>query len=329
VQDTANFSQIMTVSSDFQKGDEMNLMQKARTYVVKKWEPSTPPSTAVATKEQTALLPETEQPKEAEVVAGTFVPNIQITTGESEAHKHAARLRQTIESFNEEKQTPLEWLVVKFFTVLAYLLPILVAYVVGSAIGQAWAGKFDWSNPWSVYSYVISVGLEMMIPVMGYSVTVAVKRAAKDRTQIALPIVLSLLFLLLALGNSFAQMYLIEGHVKIAANDFKGQASLYFRSFGPLVIDTIATIFLSVVTVRNLRKFIRDMQAKEEGIHAVSRSEIAVQAAFDQAAIDRENARSEQERKRMDNELLRELTRRRNQDTLGNDSNGRGRYGGW
>ena len=64
-------------------------------------------------------------------------------------------------------------------------------------------------------------------------------------------------------------MYLIEGPVKIADNDFKGQASLYFRSFGPLVIDSIATIFLSVVTIRNLRKFIKDMQAKEEGIHAV------------------------------------------------------------
>lgn len=306
---------------------------------VKNWvhNATAPEDTQLATLQQTAVAPATdnmaitdERGRKAEVVSGTFVPDQTIVVnGESEAHKHAARLRTTIESFNEDRQTPLEWLVVKFFTVLAYLLPILVAYVVGCAIGQKWAGAFDIKNPWSVYSYVISVGLEMMIPVMGYAVTISLKRAFKDHTLIAIPIILGLLFILLAVGNSFAQMYLIEGHVKIAANDFKGQASLYFRSFGPLVIDTIATIFLSVVTVRNLRKFIKDMQAKEEGIHAVSRSEIAVQAAFDQAAIDRENARSEQERKRMDNELLRELTRRRNEDTLGNDSNGRGRYGGW
>jgi hypothetical protein len=286
-------------------------------------------STAIApaANEQVAVIPETA--KDAEVVSGTFVPTIDATgNSQMEAHKHAARLRETIESFNEEKQTPLEWIVVKFFTILSYLLPILVAYVVGCAIGQVWSGKFDITNPWSVYSYVISVGLEGMVPVMGYSVTVAIKRAAKDRSQAALPIILGLLFLGLAIGNSFAQMYLIDSHVKLAANDLKGQASLYFRSFGPLVIDTIATIFLSVVTVKNLRKFIKDMQAKEEGIHAVSRSEIAVQSAFDQAQIDRENARADQERKRMDNELLKELTRRRNDDTLGSDSGSKGKYGG-
>jgi hypothetical protein len=312
----------------------MGFTTRVGNWVMNKLEPDNlidqKQSTAVApaTNEQVAVVP--EQAKDAEIVSGTFVPTIDATgNGQMEAHKHAARLRETIESFNEEKQTPLEWLVVKFFTVLAYLLPILVAYVVGCAIGQVWSGKFDITNPWSVYSYVISVGLEGMVPVMGYSVTVAIKRAAKDRSQAALPIILGLLFLGLAIGNSFAQMYLIDSHVKLAANDLKGQASLYFRSFGPLVIDTIATIFLSVVTVKNLRKFIKDMQAKEEGIHAVSRSEIAVQSAFDQAAIDRENARSDQERKRMDNELLKELTRRRNDDTLGGGGSSSKYGGGW
>ena len=74
------------------------------------------------------------------------------------------------------------------------------------------------------------------------------------------------------------------------------------------------------------------MQEKEAAIDAVARSEIKVEAAFDQAAIDRENARTEQERKRMDNELLRKLTERRNRDTLGDDdrdSGRRGRHGGW
>src|SRR5204863_3246638 len=108
------------------------------------------------------------------------------------------------------------------------------------------------------------------------------------------PIALTILFLGLAIGNSFAQMFMIEGHIKIASNDFKGQASMWFRSFGPLFIDSIATIFLTVVTVRSQRKFIKDMQEKEAAINSVARSEIKVEAAFDQAAIDRENARNEQ-----------------------------------
>ncbi len=104
---------------------------------------------------------------------------------------------------------------------------------------------------------------------------------------------------------------------------------MYFRSFGPLIIDAIATVFLTVVTVKSQKKFIKDMQEKEEAINSVARSEIKVEAAFDQAAIDRENARVEQERKRMDKELLRELTKRRNDDTLGGgDSGSKGKYGG-
>jgi hypothetical protein len=279
---------------------------------------------AARSNQQTAVLPET--PKDAEVVSGTFIPTIDATGGE--AHRHAARLRRTIESFNEERQSPLEWVVVKFFTALAYLLPPFVAWVVGMAIGDAWAGKFDWNNGYSAYSHVISVALEMMIPVMGYSVTVAVKRAAKDRSQIWVPLVLGFLFLGVAVGNSFAQVYMIESHIKIANSDIAGRVSMIFRSFGPLVIDVIATLFLSIVTVKNLQKFLKTMQEKEVGIAAVARSEIAIDKAFDQAAIDRENAKSEQERKRMDNELLRELTRRRNQETLG-DSGSKGRYGGW
>jgi hypothetical protein len=291
-------------------------------------------STAVSPVVNNSVITD-ERGREAEVVSGHFVPTIN-ATGNTEAHRNATRLRQTIETFNEDKQTPLEWVVVKFFTVLAYLLPPFVAWIVGQAIGDAWGGKFDWGNAWSVYSHVISISLEMMLPVMGYSVTVAVKRAAKDRSQMAVPIILGLLFLGLAVGNSFAQIYLIEGHIKIAANDTAGQISMIFRSFTPLVVDVIATIFLSVVTVKNLQKFLKDMQQKEVGIQSVARSEIAVEAAFNQAEIDRENARMRQERDRMDGDLLKQLTMRRNRETLGNDDddspkdNGRkGRHGGW
>jgi hypothetical protein len=306
----------------------MGMIQKLdpRTWIASKLDTA---STALspATNEQVAVVPESA--KDAEIVSGTFVPTINATgSAQMEAQKHAARLRTTIETFNEDRQTPLEWVVVKFFTVLAYLLPPFVAWIVGQAIGDAWGGKFDWSNAWSVYSHVISVSLEMMLPVMGYSVTVAVKRAAKDRSQMVVPIILGLLFLGLAIGNSFAQIYLIEGHIKLANNDVAGHISMIFRSFTPLVVDVIATIFLSVVTVRNLQKFLKDMQQKEAGIQAVARSEIAVDMAFNQAAIDRENAAMQQERTRMDNELLRELTRKRNVDTLGSDSGSKGKYGG-
>ena len=313
----------------------MGIKTRVSTWLVNKLDPdatlNSQQSTALspATNEQVATIP--DQGRDAEVVSGTFVPDIQINTAKgSDALAHTERIRKTVESFNDDRMVGLEWVIVHFFKGLAYLLPPFIAWIVGCAIGQAFSGKFDWNNPYTWYSYGISIGLEMMIPVMGYSVTVAAKRATKDRSQIWIPIALAVFFVGLAIGNSFAQMFLMEGHVKIAADDFKGQASIYFRSFGPLLIDSIATVFLTVVTVKSQKKFIKDMQEKEEAINNVARSEIKVETAFDQAAIDRENARVDQERKRMDNELLRELTKRRNDDTLGGGGSGnKGRYGGW
>jgi len=156
---------------------------------------------APATNQQTAVLPDT--PRDAEIVSGTFVPDIQInTTSHNDALAHTERLRKTVESFNDDRMVGLEWVIVHFFKALAYLLPPFIAWIVGSAIGQAFAGKFDWNNPYTWYSYGISIGMEMMIPVMGYSVTVAAKRATKDRSQIWIPIVLALFFVGLAVGNS-------------------------------------------------------------------------------------------------------------------------------
>src|SRR5882762_9775518 len=178
----------------------MGLIQKLdpRTWIATKLDTV---STALspATNEQVAVLPET--PKDAEVVAGHFVPDIQIQAGRTSASAHVERIRKTVESFNEDRQTPLEWLVVKFFTILAYTLPTLIAWIVGSAIGQTWAGKFNFWDPWSDYNYGLGIGMELMIPVMGYAVSATAKRAAKDRSQMAWPIILSVLFVGLAVGN--------------------------------------------------------------------------------------------------------------------------------
>lgn len=286
-------------------------------------------------KTETALTPVNdnmaitdERGKEAQVVQGTFVPTID-ATGNMEAKREAARLRAKIEEFDEDKQAWSEWVIIKLFTAMAYTMPVLTAWVVGLAIGDAFSGSFNWSSNYSVYSHIISVFFEMCLPMLGLAVTRSVKRAAKDKSQMWVAGVLGFMFVALAAGNAFATMYLVETHVKLASDDVPGHVAVWFRAFGPLVIDLSATIFLSIVTLKSLQKFLLDMQAKAAGIQSVARSEIAVQAAFDQAAIDKENAANQQERNRMDNELLRQLTMKRNRDTLGDDDGRKGRYGGW
>jgi hypothetical protein len=297
-----------------------------------------PTSTAVAPADGTTVITD-ERGREAEIVSGTFVPDIPINASSyNNAHKHTEHLRKTIASFNEDKMTPLKWIIVTFFTFLSYTAPILIALVVGMAIGEAWAGPFDIKKPWTVYSYSISVTLELMLPALGYAVTVILKQAFNDRSKVGLLVSLALLFVALAVGNSFAQMFLIEGHVKLAANDTAGHISMYFRSFTPMIVDIIATIFLGVVTVKNLQKFLKDKQQEAMAIRSGAEAEIAVDEAFQSADRRRREAEAEQRRKDEQLDTMQEFYRIQNQKLIQDarsklldegPSDRGGRYGGW
>jgi hypothetical protein len=185
---------------------------------------------------------------------------------------------------------------------------------------------------------VISIGLELMLPALGLSTTIAFKRALRDKSQVPMFIILASLFVGLAVGNSFAQIFLIEGHVKLKADDITGHASMIFRSFGPLIIDLSATIYLSVASVKNLQKYLADMRQKQVAIRDVNQVNNDIDAANLKAAIDREMMLSDMESKKNranfwnEHERLTQqaMLEQNRQKLIGSgDSEGRGRYGGW
>ena len=291
---------------------------------------SSQPSTAIApaTNEQVATMPvqsviTDERGREAEVVSGTFIPTID-ATGRTSASVHTEELRRTIQSFNEDKMTPMKWVVVKFFEFLSYTAPILVAFVVGSAIGSAWAGPFTIANPWAVYSYVISIVLELMLPALGYTLTVVLKQTLSDKSKVGLLIGLTILFLLLATGNSFATMYLIEQHVG-TTNRF-AVISMYFRSFTPMTVDIIATIFLGIATVKSFQKFLRDKQQEAAAVRSGAEANIAVDEAFQAAARRKDEADTMQEFYRIQNQKLLRDARSKLLDE--DDRGSKGKFGG-
>jgi hypothetical protein len=132
-------------------------------------------------------------------------------------------------------------------------------------------------------------------------------------------------------------MYLIEGHIKLAADDTAGHISLVFRSFTPMTVDIIATIFLGVVTVKNLQKFLADKTKEAQAIRAGAEAEIAVDEAFQAAERRRREAEAEQRRKDEQLDTMQEFYRIQNQKLLQDarsklldegDNGRKGRYGG-
>jgi hypothetical protein len=292
-------------------------------------------SLAPTANSQTAVLPESdtlaitdERGREAEVVSGHFVPDQVIAIPANKAEMYTEQLRQTIQSFNEDKMTPMKWVVVKFFEFLSYTAPILVAFVVGSAIGSAWAGPFNFGNPWAVYSYVISIVLELMLPALGYACTVVLKQTLSDRSKVGLLIGLAILFLLLATGNSFATMFLLESHIDANKASRAALVSMYFRSFTPMTVDIISTIFLGVAVVKSFQKFLRDKQQEAAAVRSGAEANIAVDEAFQAAARRKDEADTMQEFYRIQNQKLLQDARSKLLDEGGTDSNRKGRYGG-
>jgi hypothetical protein len=105
-----------------------------------------------------------------------------------------------------------------------------------------------------------------------------------------------------------------------------------------MTVDIISTIFLSVVTVKNLQKFLKDKQQEAMAIRSGAEAEIAVDEAFQAAERRRREAESEQRRKDEQLDTMQEFYRIQNQKLLqdarskllegGDDSNRKGRYGG-
>ena len=240
----------------------------------------------------------TEEGKEEEpsnIARGRFVPEDeegkQSSSYESmlylEAKKHTDRFRKTVESFDEDKQSPVEWALYKAASLYCYLVPFVLAIPLGLAIGD----KFSAGQPfWMVNAmHILSIALEIAVPLMGLATNVSFKRACKDRGEVAMFIVVATFYLGISILNAFALLLLLETagfeHLKGAA-----MIAMYGRSFGPLINDIACTAFLAVATVKSLKKYLADQRAKIIAVRDVNAVNIELEKANIDAAIQRQTA---------------------------------------
>ncbi len=262
--------------------------------------PVQPPAPDNQTAQPPAIVPnQTTTPAEqSDVVSGTFIDATQPVPvpAISRAAEQTAQFQQVINSFDEDKQAPMERITTALYTVLAYAFPPITAAYVGAAIGDAFSGPFNLGNAWSVYAHLISITLELMLPILGLAVVVSFKRSLKDRSQLPTFITLALLFLVLGIGNSCAQLFLIDQHISTGTN-VPAMFGVYFRAFGPMIIDVISAAYLAVVGVRSLKKYLADQREKITAVRDVSAIHIELDQAHLKAAMDKQNAIMEMQSK--------------------------------
>lgn len=245
-------------------------------------QPDSPASSNLPTViDQNGQALETEQ-----VSSGVWIDASQMMHGAAAARTE--QFSRIVSSFDEDRQDKLAWLVGKFFTVLAYLLPPLLGWYAGLALGDVLSGPFTFARASSVFLHLVSVSLELAVPMIGYAVASTFKRAAKDRAQITKCATLLLVFLGVAVGSAISQQVLLYNSLPMAT--FGQQVSVWFRSFGPSVVDMLSAIFLSVVGVKNLKKYLADQREKIHAVREVSLVHIEMDKTSLQAAIDQQSA---------------------------------------
>ena len=317
-------------------------------------EESTPPAQQATQQQTTALVaspPATTQPlpAQAEPVSGTFVPTgepqtdatITITPAmlTTDAQKHTERFRKVVESFDEDKQEVVEFLVRKAVTIFCYLSPFALAFFIGMTVGDVFGASQ--TGIWGVIGiHLLSLFIEFAMPVLGLATVISFKRLLKDRNAWAPFASLAGFFLAVSVGNSLALLVVLEQGTTLDLTNFPTMAAMLVRSFGPLILDVSTALYLGIANAKSLKKYLADARKKVEAVRDINQVEIELDQASMKAAIDRVVAINElqarQERMNTFNEAERltqkaviEAMKKKLNDDDDTGAGSRSRYGRW
>ena len=253
------------------------------------------------------------------IVQGTFIDAGSMQALMTTVVANAQRSRQLVESFDEDREPVVEKGIRWFYMGIFYVMPALVAYFVGRAIGDEFSGNhgLDWNDGWNAFNHVISWAIEFSISGLVLAASIAARKIRSSTSEyVGLFVMLAIALVFFSVASGVAQYVLVEVHL----NPHPGveQAAAIFRvSAGPAV-DICSLMFLSVMRFKSLKKHLHDMEQKRIGIHAANQAEIALQAEQMKAALDMQQSLSDLTTKAKRAEIWNELERMQGQSMIEN-----------
>lgn len=220
---------------------------------------------------------------------------------------HFERYRRLIESFDEDRETPLEKVVRFLLLFLAYALPLIVAYAMGKEIGDAYGGRLDINDGWSLGTHVVAMAGELALTMMTFSAAAALRKMASDASYSSKFFGSVLAFLLFALASGLAQWFISSKH--IAPKDTASLAALVFRVAMVPAVDVAALLFLAVMNFKSLKKFVADQRVRATAIRDINDAELEIQRAQSAAARRETEERQDMAMKEERNKVWLELDR--------------------
>ena len=221
---------------------------------------------------------------------------------------HFERYRSLIDSFEEDRESGLEKVIRWFFLLLAYLLPLTVAYAMGKEIGDAYGGPFSLGDGWSFGTHTVAMAGEFALAMMTLSTATALRRMASDASYAPKFVGSLVCFLLFSLASGLAQWFIALLHVG-GLHDPAGLAALIFRVLMVPAVDIASLLFLAVMSFKSLKKFVADQRTRAQAIRDINEAELEISRAQSGAARRETEERQDLQMKEQRNQVWLELDR--------------------
>ncbi len=252
-------------------------------------------------------------PMEAELAESDIYEDDIVITSPAPSN-HFERYRALIDSFDEDRESGLEKVVRWFFLLLAYLLPLAVAYAMGREIGDAYGGAFTWSDGWSFGTHTVAMAGEFALAMMTLATATALRRMASDASYAPKFVGSLVCFLLFSLASGLAQWFIATVHLLASSNS--GLAALVFRVAMVPAVDIASLLFLAVMNFKSLKKFVADQRTRAQAIRDINEAELEISRAQSAAARRETEERQDLQMKEQRNQVWLELDRLHAQSML-------------
>jgi hypothetical protein len=220
------------------------------------------------------------------------------------------RYRRQIDEFDEDREPLLGRLIRQVLVAAAYVGPLVVAWVVGLELGDAFAGgSWRWDS-YNVGMHVVSLLAELLTGGLALASAHALKKVLSDRAYLARCVSAALLFVMLSGGSCIALWWVISLH-----GNYPLWVELSRVILGPCV-DVGAIVVLATLEFRSLARHLQTIHQKADAIHQLAEADIRLREA-EQAALNRQReAEQFLEARRLYEETLAEMSKLQMRGTL-------------
>ncbi len=148
-------------------------------------------------------------------------------------------------------------------------------------IADTYSGPWQWGNSWSMATHIVAWFGELGLAALTVSIATAVRRATSDREMLPRLVASIAAFVVVSVASGLAQWYVATLHLSPATS--AGQAALAFRVAMPVAIDLASMLYLSIMKLKSLKRYLAEMAQKAEAIEQVNKSHLRVEQAQQEA----------------------------------------------